>query len=433
MTSFPAIVPSSRAFTPGEYPVTSFGAYTGKQNRVRHSNVFIDAQLRLSFIGLSEADMLTIWSHYANKQGTFNLFGLPSQIVEGSSITNYVPSNYLWRYVADGSVEDLPCGGHNVTLTIEAVKVGFSAVIGIERIITLELIAGAGAAGEYIAGISQSVSLSLSAGTASTAIDGLAASITLSLAAGVADGDKSVSGISNSIILGLATGVAAIPTNPIPALSPILWYDFDDAATVTLSGSTITDISDKGSRSWTLTKSATGPVQATWTNNSRKCVDWGSSAHSNYLRNTTTTSTDIAEIYMVVDGDFGSTFPDYNGIISATDDATPTPLNVTGNVGGTGFYSPGSFDAAYLNGSASNTYSSGILPTLNSPTLLRIKKLNDTAVATTLGIQLGRDRTYSRPFLGLIAEVVCFSSVLSSNDRDEVETWLADKWGLTLV
>ena len=257
--------------------------------------------------------------------------------------------------------------------------------------------------------------------------------------------DVAVAGVAPAVSGGASLAVSAggvavagvVPTvqatsNPISALSPVFWYDFDDASTVTLSGSTITAINDKGSRSWNLAKSATGPTQATWTNNSRKCCDWGSSAHSNYLQNTSSTSTNIAEMYIVLDAAFGSTFPDFNGLVSGTG---AFAFTLCGYGATTRFYSDGStFNSGYINGSTSDVYSTSVLPAINSPCLLRIKKSTDAALTTTTGFQIGLDRNYSgRGWLGLVAEVVCFSSVLSSSDRANVQNWLASKWGLTLV
>lgn len=220
--------------------------------------------------------------------------------------------------------------------------------------------------------------------------------------------------------------------SPIPAMNPIIWYDFADESTITLSGSQVASVTDKGSRGWTLTKSATGPTYTSAGSgiNNLPCINWGSSAHSNYLRNTQTTSTNIAEIYVVLDASFGSTFPDYNGLITGTAD----PGWLIGSLpGGTGLYSPGYFDQAYVNNSASNQFSS-VLPAINSPSLLRIKKSNDQAFATTNGIQVGNDRTNSgRGWYGLIGEIVIFPSILGSTDRATLQSFLASKWGLTLA
>jgi hypothetical protein len=214
----------------------------------------------------------------------------------------------------------------------------------------------------------------------------------------------------------------------ISDLGPVLWYDFSDAATVTVASSQITSITDKGSRGWTLTKSTTGPAQATWTNNALTCCDWGSASHSNYLRNTSTTSTSIADIFIVLDAAFGSTFPTYNGLISGTSD----PVNLAGSSGAAGMFA-GSFNQAFLNGSATNSYSA-VLPTINSPALMRVKNSNGSAVTLTNGFQIGMDRANSgRGWYGLIAEVVCFSSVLSDVNANNVKYALASKWSLTVA
>lgn len=220
--------------------------------------------------------------------------------------------------------------------------------------------------------------------------------------------------------------------NPVPDLSPILWYDFADETTVTVSSTQVTQVTDKGSRGWTLTKSATGPAYAVGING-LKCIDWGNPNHSNYLRNTSTTATSIGEVYVVLDGNFGSTFPSYNGLITtnsnnwvATAYANSTRFDNT----------PGYnlVDQVFVNNSASNTYGGGLLPTINSPSLLRFRKSNGTTFTLTDGIQVGLDRSIGgRGWGGYIGEIIAFTSVLSDNDRSSVQAWLSSKWNLTLV
>ncbi len=218
-----------------------------------------------------------------------------------------------------------------------------------------------------------------------------------------------------------------ITGNPIPALAPVLWYDFADEATVTTSGTEITAVASKGSRNWTLTKSTTGPQYVT-NINSKKCVDWGSPGHSNFLQNTSTTSTAIAEVYFVLDANFGSTFAAYNGLITGTSGAG---FFLLGNINGTGLYSF-EFATAFINGSASNVYSSSVLPAINSPCILRVGR-SSGSLDTTDGFQIGMDRIYNlRGWGGLMGEVIVFSTALSSTDRATVENYLSEKWGITL-
>ena len=186
MTTFPALVPSSRVFTPGEYPATAFSGYSGAQGRVRHSNVFIAAQLRLSYIGLSESQMLQIWNHYASRQGSHEAFTLPVEAFSGSDITDYVPATYRWIYSGPGQVEDLPCGGHNVSLTLEPVPPVSASVAGVQLRLSLSLAAGQAIGDSSVNGIAETIVLSLVAGSVTLGVEGASLALSLSLSAGAA-------------------------------------------------------------------------------------------------------------------------------------------------------------------------------------------------------------------------------------------------------
>jgi hypothetical protein len=212
MTTFPALIPSSRTFTPGEYPVTPFSGYSGVQGRVRHSDVFLSAQLRLSFLGISEAEMLGIWNHYTARRGGYEPFDLPDEITEGTSLADYVPTGYRWRYGDEGSVEDLPCGGHNVSLTLESVAQVAVAALGADLALALSLAAGEAFIVSEAPGADLTLTLSLDAGAASligVGVLGVDLSLGLSLAAGAATAAASVDGADLSLALSLAAGEAS--------------------------------------------------------------------------------------------------------------------------------------------------------------------------------------------------------------------------------
>lgn len=217
--------------------------------------------------------------------------------------------------------------------------------------------------------------------------------------------------------------------DPILGFNPLIYFEPNTPGTLTLSGSNITGITDQGSRGWNLSSSTTAPVLYT-DGSGNNWIDFGSTQHSNYLRNTSTTTTLIAEIYIVVDGDFGSTFPNYNGLITSTSGW----FFIGGNSGSTGFF-PNQFDICNINGSTTNNYSSGALTTINSPTLLRFAVGSGSYTAETRdGIQLGMDRdNANRGWLGRISTVVCFGTALSSGDRASLQSIIATRRGITLV
>lgn len=208
----------------------------------------------------------------------------------------------------------------------------------------------------------------------------------------------------------------------ISSFQPVLWYDFSEESLVTVSSGQAVSVADKGSRGWNLTKSATGPQYVTGING-LKCIDWGSTAHSNYLRNTSSTSTTLADIYIVLDASFGASFPTFAGLVSNTGDPGWTVYGIGTSLGG-------SVNQAYINGSTTDSIASA-LPAINSPSLLR---LNDstTPIVSTGGFQIGSERSNTnRGWYGLIGEVVVFSNVLSTQDSAAVATELMSKWGIS--
>jgi len=230
---------------------------------------------------------------------------------------------------------------------------------------------------------------------------------------------------------------AAFPTppaapNPIPALSPVLWYDFADEATVTTSGTAITAVTDKGSNGWTLSVGGTSPQYVTGING-KKCLDWGASpAHGNFLYNANNTTITIGEVYVVVDAAFGGTAGNYAGLLTAHNGGwyvlAYASLIATDGTG---------FDQLFINGGTSNKFSGDLFgsPSIDDPAIMQINSSIGNTIFSGGGIQIGNDRIFSnlnRGWSGLIGEYVIFPSVLSPTDRDAVQAWLATKWGITL-
>lgn len=218
MAVFPSITPSGRTFTPGDYPHTPFDTYSGWQNRVRHSNVMLASQVRLSFTALTEADMLSILSHYNGQYGTFNSFALSSDAWSGVTAGDYQLSGYQWRYIEPPTVEDVYCDRYNVELTLETVPPDGAMVDGGWYVIKTSFAPGAARAAN---GLSKTVSITFAAtgfvvpgfdGTITASLgaaSGIVASIAASLAAGAPGVDGSANGLTESITLSLEGGTAA--------------------------------------------------------------------------------------------------------------------------------------------------------------------------------------------------------------------------------
>lgn len=225
MAVFPSLTPATRAFTPGEYPHTPFTTYNGLQNRVRHSNVMLSSSVRLSFIALAEADMLSILSHYQGQFGSFESFTLPSSIWSGvTTISDYQLTDYRWRYTEAPTVDDVYCGRYNVELTLETVPPEGRFVGGTELLVLYSLAGGTAAAAN---GLQQSITLTLA--TEGFAVPGLDESITASIGA--------ANGIIASVVFSLDAGVPAFDGNAV---------GLDESITLSLAGGTATGGSGGG-------------------------------------------------------------------------------------------------------------------------------------------------------------------------------------------
>ena len=160
MSTFPALVPSSRTFTPGSYPNTAYQAVNGTEGRVRHSNVLVNSTLRLEFIGLSEADVLAILLHYQARRGPYGNFGLPAEVMSGvSRLADYSLQGYAWSYSEPPSVEDYPGGRHGVTVTLSSSVTPTADILPFTATITFGVTGGQASAAN---GITQTLALTLS-------------------------------------------------------------------------------------------------------------------------------------------------------------------------------------------------------------------------------------------------------------------------------
>jgi hypothetical protein len=164
MAMFPVLNPSSRIFTLGEYPNSPFGSWSGGESRVRNSNIMLSSQLRLRFIGITEAQMLSIVAHYQGQDGSFEAFALPSDIWSGTSNpADYGLTGYSWRYLEPPSVDDMPCGGHDVEVALVSAQPANAITASVSFAVNISISAGFATAP---APFSQTVSISLDAGAA---------------------------------------------------------------------------------------------------------------------------------------------------------------------------------------------------------------------------------------------------------------------------
>jgi len=106
--SFPALIPSSRRFTPSQFPVTRHKFMTGqKQSMLFASNAY-KAELRLVYANRTPTEIALFMAHYDKQDGTHSSFKFPGKWAEqvwgGWDSVNkdekILAINGRWRYAA---------------------------------------------------------------------------------------------------------------------------------------------------------------------------------------------------------------------------------------------------------------------------------------------------------------------------------------------
>lgn len=82
---FPALVPSSRSYTSGDYAVRTFRSQSGAESRILYGDTRFGATLELQYQNVTDKNAQTFVGHYENVKGTFGTFELPLRLIEGWS------------------------------------------------------------------------------------------------------------------------------------------------------------------------------------------------------------------------------------------------------------------------------------------------------------------------------------------------------------
>ncbi len=108
MIDFPALCPTRRSYTPGQYATKRFSAINGASNVRLYGNKAFDATLNLSFF-LNDLEATSVLEAWHQSQGGFKELRLPASVFSGVSTTlqSQVPRYLQWRWAEMPSVESV--------------------------------------------------------------------------------------------------------------------------------------------------------------------------------------------------------------------------------------------------------------------------------------------------------------------------------------
>ena len=118
---FPAVCPTRRSFTPGEYPTKQYSSISGASVTRLYGNRAFDAQMSLDFV-LGDAETAAVLASWHESKGGAYVLDLPDSVFAGASedLKNEIPSYLKWRWAEMPSVESLFPGRSRVQAKLTA-------------------------------------------------------------------------------------------------------------------------------------------------------------------------------------------------------------------------------------------------------------------------------------------------------------------------
>jgi hypothetical protein len=253
------------------------------------------------------------------------------------------------------------------------------------------------------------------------------------------------------------TGVAPAPTAPVAGYRA--WYDASDTATITVSGTAVTQWNDKSANGYNLTQSTAAyrPLSGTRTLNSLNVIDFDGSndcltnataSNWTFLNNSTGSS-----IFIVLYSDATAT----TGFVMSTDQGDSSLIGMDFIRNGaddtvrvfvrnanSGDGAVGSTNQGVLTDNTAVYYTLLLTPNNGTTADRAISRINGgseiknntftlapSSSNPAQGIVLGDYvQGGGLGFNGTIAEIIFYPSALNATDRASNETYLKNKWGL---
>lgn len=119
--SFPALVPSSRSYSPGVFPEQQFQAQNGAVVRVRYGNQRYSSSLSLTFANITDANAALILQNYVDVMDDDNYAQFTTSNVAAGADESLTPwiretnSILKWKYAKPPSVKSVKKGLSTVT------------------------------------------------------------------------------------------------------------------------------------------------------------------------------------------------------------------------------------------------------------------------------------------------------------------------------
>ena len=213
---------------------------------------------------------------------------------------------------------------------------------------------------------------------------------------------------------------------PFPGSGLAGWWDASDTG-IGHGGGCWTWYDKSGRGRHFIATGAGAPVVHHGGLNGLPVLGWGTAADNRTMWVGETTT--YRHFFAVVNYSGGMTFIDYPGFLTGINAPEIPEIILIGAVGQDDWYSGGQ-------ASTSTYFKGGIQYGLPFPAPM-YNHWDQCNISNTNGwgvrLQLGAERNNGRFWNGYVAEIIAYDRVLSSTERQQVETYLKNKWGLSYL
>lgn len=126
--TFPSLVPTSRSFDPGDWPVKRYTAENGTEVRILRGSARVNATLELGYDNIPDNQAVLFLQHYRENQGTYGTFRFTGDSTApfkgfdaSTSGLEAEPWGLAWRYDAPPQLTQAKKGRSNVRISLKAV------------------------------------------------------------------------------------------------------------------------------------------------------------------------------------------------------------------------------------------------------------------------------------------------------------------------
>lgn len=120
--AFPSLTPSSRNFSPGNFPVKTFKAQSGAETRILYGSKRTGMKLALSYKNISDAKAEEFLDDFVAQKGTYTAFAINTGLKGGwKGNSDALDSSDKWRYASPPKVTQVKPGISNVQVNLVGV------------------------------------------------------------------------------------------------------------------------------------------------------------------------------------------------------------------------------------------------------------------------------------------------------------------------